>query len=62
MNSLLNFSMEVATFFLIWGEMIFTSEFPYTLHCSYLVLAKHFEIPLLKRLLDLKCIIVHFCK
>lgn len=42
--------------------MIFTCEFPYILHCSYLVLAKHFEIPLLKRLLDLNCIIAHFCK
>lgn len=60
--SLLDFSMEVAIFSVIWGEAIFTCGFPYTLHHSYLVLAKHFEIPLLQRLLDLKCIIPHFCK
>lgn len=47
--SLLDFSMEVAPFFLVLGEAIFTCEFPYILHCSYLVLAKYFEIPLLKR-------------
>lgn len=41
--------------------MIFTYEFPYILHCSYLMLAKHFEV-LLWRLLDLKCITAHFYK
>ena len=37
-------------------------KYPYILHCRYLVLAKHFEIPLLKRPLDPTCFIAHFCK
>lgn len=58
---LLGFGVEVATYF-ICEEVILTCAFPYILFCSSLVLAKHFAVPLLKRLLDLKCIIAHFCK
>lgn len=61
---LLSFELQygVATFFpLSCREMIFTYAFPYILHCSYLMLAKRFEVPL-RRLLDLKRIAAHFYK
>lgn len=61
--SLLDFGMEVDLFFffLVLGEAIFTCEFPYLLHCSYLVLAKHFEIPLLKRERETIRSKMHYC-